>query len=342
MMRKLGYIVLGLSASLALGCEQTQECEQLEKLVGEYEKATATMRARAGLHAQAQERLGVVKGEAEALLEKLGLDKTEEEMTAVLVDRAEALGARVEKGSREIPIGVGTGDGATERQTIWNFVLDAKDTADAIEQSRKLAGAPPLFRYVALLGGEDGWRFRLGKTAVEKVDLSKIGAAPAPELRSPDSIDSELGFCGASGLRSKIEALSEEMKALEEKAAETTVAMPKAASWEGLRRRVLQTQAEEGEARAFLDELLTAAVRANVPVKAAGVESAVVILELRGGPKERKRFLSKLSPKMLEALRPADTERPGLIRYMRMIPAADVRRRRGPPDVHMQPGAGHP
>ena len=103
--------------------------------------------------------------------------------------------------------------------------------------------------------------------------------------------------------------------------------MPRAASWEGIRRRTVQIQAEEGQAREILDDLLTAAVRADVKVKAAGVEGAVVILELFGGPKDKIAFQKKLSPQRLETLRPADSARPGLIRYMTLIPAADFRRK---------------
>jgi len=334
-MKRLGpTLCLAAIAALA-GCEETDECRDLVKLKAQYEEAAVRMRARAGMRDRAVERAEVAEQEANKLLERLGLDKSETELDAVLRDRAEALGVKIERGTREIPIG--TGEGASEKQTIWNFVLTAKDTAAAVDQSRQLAGSPPLFRYVALLSDEKSWRFRLGRSEVDKLDIDKIKPTPPPELRKASDIPSELGFCGASKVRGEIAALEAEIESLSEAAAQTTVAMPKGASWEGVRRRALQIQAEEAEARVILDDQLSAAVRARVPVKAAGVEGAVVILELFGGAKEKKAFQKELTEKALQALKPADTDRPNLIRYMTMIPAADVRRKQHGPEHNQAP-----
>lgn len=315
-----------------VGCTETEECRKLTTLKGQYEEALVRMKARAGLRERALERAEFAEKKAKETLERLGLDKSETELDAILRERAEALGARIERGTRDVPVGDA---GVTEKQTIWSFELSAKDTASAVDQSRRLAGSPPLFRYIALLSKDDQWRFQLGRADVEQLDIEKIEPTPPPKRPQASDIPSEMGFCGASALRAEISALDAEIEALQKVASETTVAMPRAASWEGIRRRTVQIQAEEGEAREILDELLTAAVRARVPVKASGVEGAVVILELLGGPKQKVAFQEALPPKRLEALKPAPTSRPGVIRYMTLIPAADFRRKaHGPHGGH--------
>lgn len=303
------FLVLPLVA-----CDKTDECAELEKLTVRYEEVGAQMRARAGLHAQATKRAAQSEERTKALLKKLGLDKSETEMHAALQERAVALGARLDRGTREVAI-----DGEqnmTEKQTLWTFELAAKDSAEAVSQARQLAGSPPLFRYVALLGDGKSWRFRLAAAQVVQMNLDEIKPVAAPKRASPEDIKSEFGFCGAGKLRSRLAELDREIAKLEVKAAETTVALPKSASWAGLHKRLSAQHAEEAHAREILDTLLTAAVTARVPIKATGVEGGVVILEMRGGPKERKRFQEKLSPSYLQSLRPAENPRPGLIRYM--------------------------
>lgn len=332
------HFALALCALPLLACQETDECKQLKVLKGRYEVAAVQMRARAGLRDQAVKQLESSKARTEALLKKLGLDKSETELDAVLRDRAQALKAQVERGTRDVPLG--DDPGMTEKQTMWSFELSAKTAAEAVDHARRLAGSPPLFRYVALLGDGKSWRFRLAETKIEQLDLSQIKPVEPPERPSLDNVPSSFGFCGASELRADIKRFEDEIHELDKVAAETTVAMPKAASWSGLYQRTMAQQAEEAEARVILDTLLTAAVRGDVPIKASGVEGGVVILEMRGGPKERKRFQSQLSKDYLQRLRPAETQRPGLIRYM-MVNRATRRHGEEGPGGSQHQGHGH-
>lgn len=321
-------LCLALSLLSSAACQPTEECTKLQTLKGRYEVVANQMRARAGLREQALERARISEERAQALLTKLGLDKTETELDAILKQRAQTLGVSVERGTREVALG--ESEGATEKQTLWSFELSAKDAAAAVDQARTLAGSPPLFRYVALLGDGKTWRFRMAATQIDQMNLDDLKPVPPPTRQDPADIESNFGFCGASGLRADIAKLEAEIVSLEPKAAETTIAMPKSASWAGLNQRVLAVQAEEAEARLVLDTLMSAAVKGRVEIKAAGVEGAVVILELRGGPAERQRFQSQLSEKFLEALRPGDGQRPGVIRYMMANRAARRKLEGGP------------
>ncbi len=325
---KLRNLAFALLILPQLACDKTDECVELEKLTLRYEEVAAQMRARAGLHEQATKRAAQSEERTKALLAKMGLDKSETELHAILQERAVALGAKLERGTREIAL---AGEQSmTEKQTLWNFELSAKDSAAAVDQARQLAGSPPLFRYVALLGDGKSWRFRLAAANVVQMNLDEIEPVPAPKRASAEEIEGQFGFCGAGKLRSRLAELDREIAGLEQKAEETTVAMPMSASWAGLHKRLSAQHSEEAHAREILDTLLTAAVTARVPIKATGVEGGVVILEMRGGPKERKRFQQNLSPRYLEALRPAETERPGLIRYMMVNRGAQSKKPDGP------------
>ena len=304
--------IVGLALLLA-GCEDNEECKRLRALKASHERVVITMTARANLKDRAQARAQDAEARAKALLTQLGVDQTDEAVTATLMERAEGLKAEVQKGTRAIP--QGDQPGQTEEQVLWSFNLSAKDAAAAMDQTLALAKGPPLLRFVALLSDGEAWRLRLGKADIPQVPIN-VAPMPAPERKSPDDIPSELGFCGASKLRSEIAALDREIEALHADAEATTVAMPTAASFEGLRSRAMLADLEENETRKILATLSSAALRGGLKVKALGVEGAVVIIELFGGPKEKVKFSEQLDPQTLAALKAAPNERPGVVRFM--------------------------
>ena len=302
-----------LAAGLLFGCAETEECKSLKKLEREHEQALGVMRSRAGLAEKARARADKSRVKVEKMLAEFGLDLTESDLSEVMKKRGEAAKVDVARGSRTVAAGEGS---ATADQTVWSFELKG-DVARAVDLTREIADLPPLTNFVAFLGDESGdtWRLRLGRPDIQRVEI-EVKPTPPPVLESADEVASEFGFCGAGKLRAHIAEMDREMEALQSEAEKTTVALPEAASWDGLGHRARVEHAVELENRRIVNALLSAAVRADVPIKAAGVEGSVVILELRGGAKERQRFQKQLDDKILQGIKPAETERPGVARFM--------------------------
>jgi hypothetical protein len=325
-MRRNGVAAMVAVAAVLAACEDTEECRRLRALKASHERVLITMQARAGLKDKAVARAKAAEADAQALLDKLGLEKSDDELSALLAERAAAVKADLQKGTRDVPLD--DPQAKSETQVVWSFALSAKDAAAAVDQTFTLAKGPPLFRFVALLSDGTSWRLQLAKATVARVPI-QVAPMPAPERKSAADIPSELGFCGASGLRGEVAALDAKIDALQAEAEATTVAMPTTASYEGLKSRAMLADLEENESRRIVAVLSSAALRANLKIKALGVEGAVVILELFGGPKERVKFTEQLDAKTLEELKPAPTEHPGLVRYMMVNRVGEQARSRG-------------
>lgn len=338
-MKRLG-LVLGL---LGAACGETEECKELDKLLIESQRVASAVKGRATLWERVSERANQKEANTKKLMAELGLDQGEEQLRATLEERIKAIpGATFERTVR-VADGEAQGPNAAT-DTLFVINIPTKDQATAIAQLRTLWAPPPLFRVETIVQEKGkGWRLELGRAEIDQVPV-KVEPVRPKARASPDTVPSQFGFCGASDKRKQLATLEEEIKALEEKAAEVTTLLPAAASWEGLGRRVELVREVETEARRLINLVLDAVQKSKVHLKAIGVEQELVMAELAGTPKDRAKLQNALDPDTVAQMQLPETEvTPGVARFGLPNRVAKERRR---PDQGggepPQPGSEHP
>ena len=301
----------GVAALVA--CDNSEECAALQELHYDHQRALAIGRARAGLAQKTKANAAQAEKRTQEVLTKYGLDRSEDQITKTLKERVASIaGANVERTVRSIP-----GEDPTQKgrkETVWSIQLPTRSFAEASQHARDLAALPPLMRLSSLIARKEGWAVELTRVVVDRLPI-KFKPQPLPIPRDPADIPSKAGFCGAEALRDKITLARAELDALKDEAAEATVYLPMAASWEGLRLRARHATELESEARRILDVFFTAARRAKLRVKAIGQQQDTVILEFLGGPQDRRR-LDRLLPEDVLASVQYDDQDPGLFRLL--------------------------
>lgn len=342
-MKRLVLVLVSVLGWWSAGCGETEECKELDKLLTESQRAALAVKGRATLWERVSERAKQKEANTKKLMAELGLDQGEEQLKALLEDRIKAVpGATFE---RTVRVAASEVQGPTaDTETLFVINLPTKDPTVAIAQLRTLWAPPPLLRVETIVQEKTkGWRLELGRAEIDQVPVNVEPVRPKART-SPDTVPSQFGFCGASEKRKQLATLEEEIKALEEKAAEVTTLLPAAASWEGLGRRVELVREVETEARRLINVVLDAAQKSKVHLKAIGVEQELVMVELVGTPKDRAKLQNALDPDTVAQMQLPETEvTPGVARFGLPNRVAKERRRpnqggEGPPE----PGAEHP
>ncbi|MBK6687218.1 MAG: hypothetical protein IPG45_22300 [Deltaproteobacteria bacterium] len=334
-----GLLVFGLG----VGCAETEECKELDKLLTESQRAAQAVKGRATLWERVSQRANQKEANTKKLMAELGLDLGEEQLQATLEERIKAIpGATFE---RTVRVADGEAQGPTAAtETLFVINIPTKDPTAAIAQLRILWAAPPLLRIETIVQEKGkGWRLELGRAEIDQVPV-KVEPVQPKARTSPDTVPSQFGFCGAAAKRKQLATMEEEIKALEGKAAEVTTLLPAAASWEGLGRRVELVREVETEARRLINLVLDAALKSKVHLKAIGTEQELVMAELIGTAKDRAKLQNALDPDTIAQMQLPETEvTPGVARFG--LPNRVAKERRRPDqggNAPTEPGSEHP
>jgi hypothetical protein len=334
-----GLVVFGLG----VGCAETEECKELDKLLTESQRVAQAVKGRATLWERVSQRANQKEANTKKLMAELGLDLGEEQLQATLEERIKAIpGATFE---RTVRVADGEAQGPTAAtETLFVINIPTKDQTAAIAQLRILWAAPPLLRIETIVQEKGkGWRLELGRAEIDQVPV-KVEPVQPKARTSPDTVPSQFGFCGAAAKRKQLATMEEEIKALEGKAAEVTTLLPAAASWEGLGRRVELVREVETEARRLINLVLDAALKSKVHLKAIGTEQELVMAELIGTAKDRAKLQNALDPDTIAQMQLPETEvTPGVARFG--LPNRVAKERRRPDqggNAPTEPGSEHP
>jgi hypothetical protein len=327
------FVVLALVVS---GCE-TQECVELRALKATYEKAIAQTKARAALKKHTADRLAKFETGAKETMSKLGLDLPETKLKEVLDERAAKIpGATIERTTKQVA--EPDDSGGAIHETLWKISFPAKSDSEAFAAVRALGLEPPLFAMVGIYKDPKGkWTLELMRASVVEVPMD-IKPTEMPPLPKASDVKSELGFCGAGGLRDELAALEQEWLKSKVDAEELTVVMPKMATYEGLQRRAELLGATERENRMLFNAFFDAVEKAKLKFKATGVERAVVIYEIFGGASERQRLEKQLPEEVLRGMKQLESADKKVIRLSVVNRVADEQIKHR--SSAMRPGVG--
>lgn len=281
-------------ATFAMGCGETSECRQLTSLAKQYETASQETLRMAEVHDRLEKRAKARESEAVEFMAKLGLEDSETAIASKLEARAKAIGGEIERHG-QVPTGTGVGT-LRKKSTYWQVNYDASSLAEGFATAWKLAESPPLVVVDRIVRSRDGkkWRVDLARALVDRVPIEPK-PRPLPSLIDPADIDAEMGFCGARELRSRIAKLKAQIEEARPKAEAMTVLMPTEASWVGLKMRSEKVEEVELESRRLMKLFIDGVVKTNAPFTAIAAEDPEVILEVAGGPKDRKRLEEALA-----------------------------------------------
>ncbi|MEM6862863.1 MAG: hypothetical protein AAGD10_20160 [Myxococcota bacterium] len=308
-------LLLGaLGLSLLVGCDDQSECEALEGMKTRLQKVVDTGLARARMSEGADKQRAVARERAEKLMASLELDVAEDELTETFRTRAHTHPEiRFERTTDLIPeAGILMGAGATGgRETVWRFRIDLDHLADIFPLLDEIATSPPLTRLTRVAPQEDGdgWVVDLARMVVPQLEIASK-PIPLPDPPDPSQVPDEPGFCGSGALRREIAKLLETYEQVKGAAAETTVALPEAASWKGLFSRTRELADLEVGARVVVADVLQAASQANVELAGVASDGEAITVEARGGKRATLQIQRFMKPEFAGSVRdvPAPSE----------------------------------
>lgn len=329
-------VAVALLTGLVLGCN-TEECRQLARELAERKEVLATAKRRAHEFEGVEQRAVAAERAARALLSELGLDKTDDEIHETLEVRVKEIsGATLERGEMTVAEKGAAPEAPAERRTVWSVHFEERAIDAAFAKILKLLEPSPLVRF-ALLARDPAkavWRVDLVKAQVPEVSLDAIPKVPLPEGRDPWSIPAELGFCGAGRLRDQLAAINTEINELRPLAEGTTVELPKAASYDGLRRRAERVRDSETETRGHVEAIGKTVIYSRVNLKGVVIEGTTTVLELVGDERDRAKAEKQIEAEGLGDLIQPRVPFPGGIE--RIVIRNAIAERQGPP-----PGKRH-
>lgn len=314
-------------AACSTACN-TEECKALKAELEARRALLAQAKNQAAAFEPAKKRAMSAEGNANKLMHALGTDLPESQISKELSERVQKISTATV--TREvISIGQGQQQGQVPEQvTQWAIRFDAKDAKAAFDVLALLLPTPPLFRFASLIRedkAKNRWRIELRRAVVDQIEIN-----PKPhKLNSALSlteIPSHFGMCGAGSIRSDIESVDAEIEKVRANAEALTIELPKAASYEGLRRRAERTRDEESETRDHLAVFEEALEKSGAKLKAIGVESSMSVLEIWGTTKDRAAVEKALFARGLgESLQPRVPGKPGIERLQLRNKTADYR-----------------
>lgn len=295
---KLVYVVAGVVGLTA--CEPTEECLRLEEAVKEAEDALAKVELRAVMRDKVEDQRVAAEKKAKKILTAYGLDRPEEDITAMLEERAAAAkGVTVERTTRQTKPGPQTNPNLYD--TIWRFEISRRPLSEVFDLLDALAASPPVTR-LSLFSRQDDGSYALELTRVT-IPEAPFMPEPAPLPAVPDisKIPSQLGFCGAGRMRKRVQEIDQKIAELKDDADATTVAMPVGATWDAKGVRAQQKGALERGGRAVLARVLKTIDEKRLRLIAIGVEDDAVVFEVAGPKTQVREALKSGMPEKMSA-----------------------------------------
>ncbi|MCK6547789.1 hypothetical protein L6R52_18195 [Myxococcota bacterium] len=344
-------LILCSVAGLALltACDDNDECRELRSTLKARKDILNSARAQSNALEIAQKRAAAAEGNATKLLKALWLSEPETRIQDTLEKRARVVSDAIFVRGAQAVGGERPGD-PTSSETMWTIRFREADLQRAFRYLDEVTATPPLVRFATMVResrDSADWRIELLRAAAEQVPIN-----PQPVLLPPpadlSAVKRQIGFCGAGKLRDEIEEADAELKRLKERAEKTTVLLPTAASYDGLRARAELLRDIELENRRHLRLFREAVVASGVPLKGLGVEGTMAVVELFGGTKERAAFMLEVDKLgAAAAVQEPKNQKEGVLRFGLLNKISEARRVRMEQGARpMQPGdplpADHP
>jgi hypothetical protein len=301
-MRASSLLLISAFGGGLAACEPTEECIRLQEAVKEAEDALAKVELRALMREKVEDQRAAAKKKAKKILTAYGLDRPEEDITAMLEERAaKASGVTVERTTRQTKPGPKTNPNLYD--TVWRFEISKRPLSRVFDLLDTLAASPPVTRLSLFSRDEDGsYVLELTRVTIPEAPFMPE-PAPLPEVPDISKIPAQWGFCGAGRLRKRIQEIDQQIAELKPDADATTVAMPIGATWDAKGVRAQQKGALERGGRSVLARVLKTVDETGLRLIAVGIEDDAVVFEL-SGRKDRVRAALKsgLPEKMAERL----------------------------------------
>lgn len=340
---KAKFLKLTLVAAVSVACEDTDECVELRRVLKTSERALAAAKGRAALAERTGRNLERIKADVTRKLENKGLDLEEGALVETMEARAESESkVTFERTVRPMAPDPTDVSQAQKSETVLRFNFPARDLEAAWAIAERLAAEPPMTRMFTLIAPKrrrQPWRLELGRVDIQRLPMSAIEPRALPPRRSAADVPEEFGFCGAGELRSRLGQIDAEIEGLAEKAGQTTVNLPLFASWKGLSRRADLAIDIETRSRELAKALVDATLASKQVFLGLALEKEAVLLEVKGGAKEKARVQEKLSESLLESIRDLDGGREGVARFALSNPVSAAGRR---PDRREEQGKRFP
>jgi hypothetical protein len=287
---KLSAAIFGILFALAPACA-TDECTQLAEELKARQTILVQAKRQAGAYDVARKRALAAEGNANKLSRALGFDLTEEQQEKLLLERVKKIPTATI--TREVvPMPPEPEQPEPEMATQWRVRFEAKDTKAALDYLAKLLESPPLFRFNKLIREDKStkrWHVEIRRPTVLQIPINPK-SQPLAAGRKLTDISSQIGLCGAASTRNEIAKINEEIKALSIQAEELTIELPKAASYEGLRRRMEKVRDQESAARDSIGVFEQSLIATKAQLKGIASEGDVSVLEIWGTRDDRSKL----------------------------------------------------
>lgn len=330
-MRMLAWV--GVVCVVSVGCQDTEECVELRRLVKSRQRALRAAKGRAALADRTASNLDRIKGEVEKKLTENGLDVPEGELVKTLEARAkETRGIGFERTVRPgLPEAAAPGK-AVPTETVIRFEFRARSLAQAWSTVERLSAAPPLTRVLTFLAPKrrrGTYRLELGRIDIQRFPMDTIQPRKLQTGRKLEDVPSNFGFCGASSLRAEVSELDSQISDLQEKAGQTTVNLPLFASWTGLSRRADLAMDIEKEGRRIARGMMQGLIESKRAFIGMAIEKEAVVLEIRGKEEDLAKLQAELPKDLLSSVRSLESVREGVQRMAVGNSVASAGRRPG-------------
>lgn len=285
------FLFAGVILSLA-ACQQNAECKALEKVLADNQKLLERAQRKAAVHDQIALSAAKTEKEVSEFLDELGMNWAESKLNEALDRRmSEYPGTRVIRKTRS-QVESSSQNLLLRAKTYWSVEYTEADIGKGVQRAFAFVGDKPLFmvEHLAFDPKQKAWLLELGRAVVDEVPNKPL-PVELEKLKDSSKVPTEFGFCGAAGLRSKLETMSSEYESLREKAEAITVLLPRQATWKGLRRRVKILQTAEFETRRIMNRILKGIADLKLSFLGMAFEEPFVMVEIKGGEKQAKRLI---------------------------------------------------
>ena len=331
----LGYHLRSLSLVLLLlgyGCRDTDECVELRRILKGSERTLRLARERASQAERTAKNLAELRMRVEAQLAEEGLDADRSSIIQTLKKRARRIrGARFRQVKRVVITDPQRPTTGRKEEEIFQLSFSASNSLHAWHVSGQLARKPPLTRILELRAPKKRrgrWELELGLIELQRFPQIEVPALELPRRRAVDDVPQQFGICGGKALRERIHAVENELVYYRDKAKETSINLPRYASWKGFSRQIERVVQIEKEARRLAHILVKAASEGKHKLLSLSIHPEIVRVDIQGSSRDRRKLQSRLTDKDLRLVRPTKTISRGRFRLaLGNTIAAALRRR---------------
>ena len=289
-MKSYYAFLIGLFA--LTGCEKTNECEALEKMLTDNQKLLSRAQSKAAVHDRIAVSAAKTEKDVGTFLDGLGLNWAESKLNKTLDSRMSKYpGTRVIRKTRS-KVESSAQNLLLKAKTFWSIEYTETDIGKGVSRAYAFAGDKPLFmmEHLAFDPKTGAWLLELGRAVIDEVP-NKANPVPLDALGDPSTVASDFGFCGAGGTRTKLKELQEEYESLRKKAEAITVLLPQQATWKGLKRRGEILHTAEIETRRIIHRIFKAIADLKFKFRGVAFEEPFEMVEIKGGEKQAKRLI---------------------------------------------------